>query len=95
MHWSTGFLKSKTAKNKSSKRVQSSAACRFLSFTGDAHGVIRTRPKPSFRLYEPYTGNINALASFLNTKGLDELHFIDVVNALANIKQRDAAKEDK
>ena len=44
---------------------------------------------------EPDTGNINALASLLNAKGLDASDFIDVVNALANIKQRDAAKEDK
>jgi hypothetical protein len=46
-------------------------------------------------LNEPDTGNINALASLLNAKGLDASDFIDVINALANIKQRDAAKEDK
>ena len=36
--------------------------------------------------------NIDALASLLNTKGLDAGDFIDVINALANIKKRDAKK---
>lgn len=39
--------------------------------------------------------NINALSALLETKGLDASDFIDVINALANIKQRDAAKEEK
>ena len=39
--------------------------------------------------------NINALASLLNAKGLDASDFIDVINALANIKKRDAEKEEK
>jgi len=38
--------------------------------------------------------NIDALASLLNTKGLDASDFIDVINALANIKKRDAEKEE-
>lgn len=40
-------------------------------------------------------GNINALASLLDAKGLDASDFIDVINALANIKKRDAEKEEK
>ena len=38
---------------------------------------------------------INALSALLETKGLDASDFIDVINALANIKPRDAAKEEK
>lgn len=38
--------------------------------------------------------NINALASLLEGKGLDASDFIDVINALANIKRRDAAKQE-
>jgi len=36
--------------------------------------------------------NIDALAALLDTKGLDASDFIDVINALANIKKRDAKK---
>ena len=39
--------------------------------------------------------NINALAALLEGKGLDASDFIDVITALANIKQRDAAKQEK
>ena len=39
-------------------------------------------------------GDINALASLLEVKGLDASDFIDVINALANIKKRDAEKEE-
>ena len=39
--------------------------------------------------------NINALSNLLALKGLDAGDFIDVINALSNIKQRDAAKEEK
>ena len=39
--------------------------------------------------------NIEALASLLDAKGLDAGDFIDVINALAGIKKRDAAKEVK
>lgn len=39
-------------------------------------------------------GNIDALASLLEVKGLDASDFIDVINALANIKKRDAEKEE-
>ena len=39
--------------------------------------------------------NINALSNLLELKGLDASDFIDVINALANIKQRDAEKEEK
>ena len=39
-------------------------------------------------------GDISALASLLEVKGLDASDFIDVINALANIKKRDAAKEE-
>jgi len=39
--------------------------------------------------------NINSLASLLEGKGLDAGDFIDVINALANIKQRDAEKQAK
>jgi len=39
--------------------------------------------------------NINSLASLLEGKGLDASDFIDVINALANIKQRDAEKKVK
>ena len=39
--------------------------------------------------------NINALSSLLNAKGLDASDFIDVINALSNIKKRDAEKEVK
>ena len=38
--------------------------------------------------------NINALSNLLALKGLDAGDFIDVINALSNIKQRDAAKEE-
>lgn len=39
--------------------------------------------------------NIDALASLLNTKGLNASDFIDVINALANIKKRDVRKEEE
>lgn len=39
--------------------------------------------------------NINALSALLQGKGLDAGDFIDVINALANIKRRDAEKEEK
>ena len=39
--------------------------------------------------------NINALASLLEDKGLDAGDFIDVINALGNIKKRDAEKQGK
>ena len=39
--------------------------------------------------------NINALPSLLDAKGLDASDFIDVINALSNIKKRDAEKEAK
>ena len=39
--------------------------------------------------------NLNALSNLLALKGLDAGDFIDVINALSNIKQRDAAKEEK
>ena len=39
--------------------------------------------------------NINALSSLLDAKGLDASDFIDVINALSNIKKRDAEKEVK
>lgn len=39
--------------------------------------------------------DINALASLLELKGLDAGDFIDVINALANIKKRDQEKIDK
>lgn len=39
--------------------------------------------------------NINALSSLLDAKGLDASDFIDVINALSNIKKRDAEKEIK
>ncbi len=39
--------------------------------------------------------NIEALASLLDAKGLDAGEFIDVINVLAGIKKRDAAKEVK
>lgn len=40
-------------------------------------------------------GNINALADLLSAKGLDASDFIDVINALSNIKKRDAEKQEK
>ena len=40
-------------------------------------------------------GNINALASLLNAKGLDASDFIDVINALSNIKKREVEKQEK
>lgn len=40
-------------------------------------------------------GNIDALASLLEVKGLDASDFIDVINALANIKKRDAEKQEQ
>ena len=39
--------------------------------------------------------NLNALSNLLEMKGLNASDFIDVINALSNIKQRDAAKEEK
>lgn len=39
--------------------------------------------------------NINALATLLNAKGLDASDFIDVINALSNIKKRDAEKDER
>ena len=39
--------------------------------------------------------NIAALASLLDAKGLDAGDFIDVINALATIKKRDADKDAK
>ena len=39
--------------------------------------------------------NISALASLLESKGLDAGDFIDVINALGNIKKRDAARDLK
>ena len=39
--------------------------------------------------------NINALVSLLEGKGLDAGDFIEVINALANIKRRDAEKQTK
>jgi hypothetical protein len=39
--------------------------------------------------------NINALSALLQGKGLDAGDFIDVINALANIKKRDAEKQEK
>lgn len=39
--------------------------------------------------------NINALVSLLEGKGLDAGDFIEVINALANIKRRDAEKQSK
>ena len=41
------------------------------------------------------TRSIDAIASLLGDKGLDASDFIDVINALAKIKQRDAAKQEK
>ena len=39
--------------------------------------------------------DINALASLLELKGLDAGDFIDVINALANIKKRDQERIEK
>ena len=39
--------------------------------------------------------NIDALSNLLALKGLDASDFIDVINALSNIKQRDAEKDEK
>ena len=39
--------------------------------------------------------NIAALASLLDAKGLDAGDFIDVINALATIKKRDADRDAK
>ena len=39
--------------------------------------------------------NIDALSNLLALKGLDASDFIDVINALSNIKKRDAEKDEK
>jgi len=61
-------------------------------------GFHGRRPQIALRMISRLTPpeeqrNIEALASLLELKGLDASDFIDVINALGKIKQRDAAKQ--